>query len=79
MSIDRTKAFVQFLAYDPDLRTRLLSATPDQRQALMEQAGYGDVDGQTVADLLQSDAGDLSDEQLKSIQGGLTHAGITWD
>ena len=79
MSIDRAKQFVQYLADNPDVRTRLLSAQPGQRRAIMQQAGYGDVDGQTVADLLQSGAGDLSDEQLKSIQGGLTHEGITWD
>lgn len=79
MSIERAKEFVQYLANNPDARTELISAAPGQRHALMERAGYGDVDAETVADVLQSGDGDLSDEQLKSIQGGLIPAAIVWD
>jgi hypothetical protein len=79
MSIDRAREFVQYLAATPDVRTKLLSADPAERRTIIVQAGYGDVDGEAVTDLLQSDGSDLSDEQLKSIQGGLIHAGITWD
>ena len=79
MSNERAKEFVQYLAQNPDARTALISAGPTQRDAIMDQAGYGDVDADTVAELLGSDAGDLSDEQLKSIQGGVAVFGITWD
>jgi predicted ribosomally synthesized peptide with nif11-like leader len=78
-SVSRAKEFVQYLATNPDLRTSLLSTEPGHRRAIMQEAGFGDVDAQTVADVLESGTGELSDEQLKSVQGGLIHAGITWD
>jgi predicted ribosomally synthesized peptide with nif11-like leader len=72
MSEARAKEFVQALANQPDLRTRLFNAqTPQERQQIIQQAGYGDVDPQEVKKLMQPGAGsELSDEQLATIAGG---------
>jgi predicted ribosomally synthesized peptide with nif11-like leader len=72
MSEQRAKEFVQALANNPDLRTRLINAqSADERRQIIQQAGYGDVDPQEVRRLMQPGAGsELSDEQLATIAGG---------
>ena len=53
MSEQRAKEFVQALANNPDLRTRLFNAqSPDERAQIIQQAGYGDVDPQEVRKLI---------------------------
>ncbi len=72
MSEQRAKEFIQSLAGDPDLRTRLTTArSADERKQIVQQAGYGDVEPDEVRRLMQPGAGsELSDEQLASIAGG---------
>src|SRR3954462_6100968 len=79
MANDRAKQFVEFLASTEAARSRLLSAEPGQRRAIMTELGYGDVDAQEVDMLLQPAASDLSDEQLSTIQGGTRRSAIIWD
>src|SRR5262245_7261526 len=80
MSQQSARAFVQWLANHPGQRNALLGAQSGQRRTLLESAGFGDVTQHEVDQVLQAGAAaDLSDEQLRSIQGGLRVAAITWD
>ncbi|CAK0781929.1 putative Nif11-like leader peptide family natural product [Gammaproteobacteria bacterium] len=80
MSQERAREFVQWLANNPDQRNNLFEGGPSERLAILEKSGFGDVNPQEVEQVLQAGAaGDISDEQLQSIQGGLRKAGITWE
>jgi hypothetical protein len=79
MASDRAKQFVEYLANTESARTKLLSAPQGDRRRVMAELGYGDVEPREVEALLSAQASDLSDEQLRTIQGGGRKDAIIWD
>ena len=79
MATDRAKQFVEYLANTESARTKLLGAAQGERRSIMTELGYGDVEPQAVEALLSAQASDLSDEQLRTIQGGGRKDAIIWD
>ncbi|MEO1056852.1 MAG: Nif11-like leader peptide family RiPP precursor [Actinomycetota bacterium] len=71
MSVDQAKAVVQRFQTDPEFVARIQAAAPDERRAIIEEEGYGDV---TLASLSQAlperHGGELSDEEFDAVAGG---------
>lgn len=76
MSTDQARQLVQRVRDDPEFRARLEAAPSDQKRAVLESEGFGDVKLRHLSESLpESQGGELSDEEFAAVAGG----GVTTD
>lgn len=78
MSLEQAQALVRRTATDPDFRARLDNAPIEDRRAILEAEGYGDVKLSHLSKALpESAGGELSDDEFLAVAGGNATTAIT--
>jgi predicted ribosomally synthesized peptide with nif11-like leader len=71
MSAVKTQELVSRMAKDADFRNSVISApTREDKKAILESAGYGDVTQDELQSFGPSAATELSDAELEAVAGG---------
>ena len=71
MSVDRAKELLRKVADDENFRHQLTSAKNyEDKRRVIQQAGFGDVTKEDMANAAPTLKGELSDAELEAVAGG---------
>jgi predicted ribosomally synthesized peptide with nif11-like leader len=78
MSVEQARQLIERTAADEEFRERLEAASQEDRRAILEAEGYGDVQLRHMSKALpESNGGELSDEEFAAVAGGGETTNVT--